>query len=387
MARHAFSMLLAACLLLVFGGSSSAGDRERTVRDAVEVARKLFQSDNYFDKISGAGTLVDVGDKESLQFLTDYMDHNDWSIQRSAIDMMLNVQHPAGLDILYRLTSLNNGKVFLKFLVESVASKPRDDMAEFLMSLLLDTDDGWVRKFALQALAVMPLDDKEARITAYAAEESTDPVSRAYAYYVLMDTPSREKSLAKLIEIAAGGDEQAQEAAAVGLGLVDNEETAAALDAMRKSSSATVHIAAMASAAGFGNEDAISQLIDTIVNGKGLDASVAAASVRRLRTDVAVQVSETLMSCCELSSDTGTRLIESWGWIDADPKKIYDWGLNHENSDIRMQAVWLVGHRDDREYLDRIIPMLKDDDGGIRGMAAWTIVHMLGEQYDAGVEI
>ncbi len=179
----------------------------------------------------------------------------------------------------------------------------------------------------------------------------------------------------------------AQEAAAVGLGLVDNDETKAALAYMRSLNSPTVQIAALASAAGFGVEDAISQLIETIVHGKGLDASVAAASIRRVPADIAVQISETLLSCCELNSDSGTRLIESWGWIEADPAKIYNWGLHHENPDIRMQAVWLVGHREDREYLDEIIPMLKDDDSGIRGMAAWSIVRLLGDKYDPGVEI
>ncbi|MCZ6773802.1 MAG: hypothetical protein O7G83_17740 [Proteobacteria bacterium] len=386
MAKNALSATLIV-ILVAFVGLSLATDEERVVRDAVEVARELLESDDFYDQIAGAGTLVDIGDMESLQFLTDYMDHDDWSLQRAAIDMMLSVQHPAGLDLIYRLASIRTTGVFMKFLTESIASKPREDMAEFLMGALVQSDDPWIQRYALQALAIMPVDDKEARITAFAEAESTYATARAYAYYVLMDTPSREKSLAKLIEISSSGDNQAQEAAAVGLGLVDNDETKAALAYMRSLDSPTVQIAALTSAAGFGVEDAISQLIDTIVNGKGLDSSVAAASIRRVPADVAVQISETLLSCCELSSDSGTRLIESWGWIDADPAKIYAWSLRHENSDIRMQGVWLVGQREDSEYLDEIIPMLKDDDSGIRGMAAWSIVRLLGDKYDPGVEI
>ena len=386
MAKNVFSATLIV-FLVAFGGPSLATDEERAVRDAVEVARELFESDDFYDQISGAGTLVDIGDKDSLQFLTDYMDHDDWSLQRAAIDMMLSVQHPAGLDLIYRLASIRTTGVFMKFLTESIASKPREDMAEFLMGALVQSDDPWIQRYTLQALALMPVDDKEARITAFAEAESTYATARAYAYYVLLDTPSREKSLAKLIEISSSGDNQAQEAAAVGLGLVDNDETKAALAYMRSLDSPTVQIAALASAAGFGVEDAISQLIDTIVNGKGLDSSVAAASIRRVPADVAVQISETLLSCCELDSDSGTRLIESWGWIDANPAKIYAWSLRHENPDIRMQAVWLVGQREDSEYLDDIIPMLKDDDSGIRGMAAWSIVRLLGDKYDPGVEI
>jgi hypothetical protein len=66
MSKLAISTFFIGTFLLTFSGSGIAADHERAVRDAVEVARKLFQSKNYFDKISGAGTLVDIGDKESF---------------------------------------------------------------------------------------------------------------------------------------------------------------------------------------------------------------------------------------------------------------------------------------------------------------------------------
>jgi HEAT repeat protein len=358
---------------------------ERAVRHAVEVARSLYQSGDMYDRISGAGTLVDIGDKESLQFLTDYMNHDDWSVQRSAIDTLLSVEHPAGRDIIFRLAEIRNTGVFVKFLTESIASKPRDDMGEFLMGVLT-FEDAWIRKFALQALAVMPIDDKETRITAFLADEAVGAVTRAYGYYALMHTPARATALAKLLEICTGDNDQAQEAAAVGLGLVDSDATKEALKLLRTTSTPNVRIAALASEAGLGVEEAIAELQDIIVNGVGLDSSVAAASLRRVRTDIAVQISETLMNS-KLSSDAGTRLVESWAWIDADPAHIYAWSLNNENADIRMQAVWLVGQRKDREYLEVIIPMLDDTDSGIRGMAAWSIVRIIGDEYDAGVEI
>ena len=382
--RISISLILIPLLSLITAPNTLAD--ERAVRDAVQVARTLFESDNMYDQIAGAGTLVDVGDKESLQFLADYINHDDWSIQRSAIDMLLSVQHPAGLDVIYRMAEIRNTGVFMKFLSESIASKPREDMGEFLMSAL-GFDDPWVRKFALQAMATMPIDDKESRISEFLSDMTVDPVSRAYAWYVLMHTPSREAALTKLLEISAGDNDQAQEAAAVGLGLVDSDATKEALKLLQTTATPTVKLAALASAAGLGVEDAIAELKEIITNGIGLDSSVAAASLRRMNTDIAVQISENLMSCCKLTSDSGARLIESWAWIDADPAKIYAWSLNNENADIRMQAVWLVGQREDREYLEKIIPMLKDEDSGIRGMAAWSIVRIIGDEYDPGVEI
>jgi HEAT repeat protein len=356
------------------------------VREAVAVAQQLRKSENIYDQIAAAGTLVDVGDKEALQFLSDTMQHPDWALMRSAIDTLLNVQHPSGIDLIYRHAASSPDSVFLKFLCESLASRPREDMAEFLLKTL-ELDDLWVRKHALQALATMEFDDKEARIGRYADDEKQDGTTRAYAYYALLNTPARERSLSKLLEISVDGNPDAQEAAAVGLGLVQNAETIAALEELQISGNMRAQLAAFASEAGFGVDAAISRLVDTIAYGKGMDPSVAAASLKRVPGPIATQISEVLITCCKLDSEVGARLLESWATIDADATKMFEWGLHNPNPDVRMQAVWLVGQREERAYLDEIAPLLKDTDTGIRGMAAWAIVRILGEEYDPGVEI
>ncbi|MGR8919584.1 MAG: HEAT repeat domain-containing protein [Gammaproteobacteria bacterium] len=380
------------CALVLTAGLATNGtaatpeeDEARLVRHAVEVARELRGSDNVYDQMSGAGTLVEIGDKESLQFLADNLGHSDWVLKRSAIDTLLNVEHPAGLDVLYRYSAVVDEGVYMKFLSESLASRPREDMAEFLMESVA-MDDVWVRKHALQALAVTPLDDKEIRMRAIAEDETQDAVTRAYAYYALLDTPARQHSAEKLIEISANWGPEAQEAAAVGLGRVDSDASRAALASLRDAGTYKVQIAALASQAGFGNEAATDTLVRVIATGKGLDPSVAAASLRRMPTPAVVRITNNLLECCQLNSDVGTRLLESWAGIDADPTAVLEWGLGHENPDIRMQAVWLVGARREHAYLGRIAPLLDATDTGIRAMAAWSIVRILGERYEPGRE-
>jgi len=365
---------------------SDADAEPRLVREAVSVARQLRTSDNIYDQVAAAGTLVDVGDKEALQFLADTLSHADWSLMRSAIDMLLNVQHPAGIDLIYRAAQHNPEGVFIKFLSESLATRPREDMAEFLMTAL-KADDSWVKKHALQALATLPFSDKEKRIRSIAEDDTQDSMTRAYAYYVLMDTAARQQSLDKLLDLAANGSPDAQEAAAVGLGLVKNARTQAALQSLESSGNARAQLAAYASEAGFGADDAISKIVDKIAHGDGMESSVAAASVRRMPGPIASQISELVTTCCKLDTEVAARLLESWATIDADPSKMLDWGLHNADSSVRMQAVWLVGERQDRNYLKVIGPMLKDSDSGIRAMASWAIVRILGDQYDAGVEI
>ncbi|MEQ8494070.1 MAG: hypothetical protein RLW42_07605, partial [Gammaproteobacteria bacterium] len=273
-------------LLSLMVSTAQATDERRLVRKAIEVARSLRQSDNLYDQFAGAGILVEIGDKKSLQFLVDNLAHPDWSLMRSAIDTLLNVQHPAGLDVIYRYAATTDDGMFMKFLAESCAIRPREDMGEFL-ARSLELDDLWVKKHALQALAMTPLDDKEARMRAIAEDEHEDSVSRAYAYYALVDTAARDESIAKLIDIAMHWGAEAQEAAAVALGRVDTTATREALENLREARTYKVQVAAMVSEAGFGVREAVEALADLIVNGKGLDPSVAAASVRRLPPDMA----------------------------------------------------------------------------------------------------
>ena len=221
---------------------------------------------------------------------------------------------------------------------------------------------------------------------AIAEDMSLDNTTRAYAYYALMDTPAREESIGRLVDIAKHWGDDAQEAAAVALGMVENEVTRETLKSLRSARTYKVQMAAMASEAGFGVEEAVDALARTIAQGKGLDPSVAAASLRRLPAPIVERITALLLECCKLNSDVGTRLIESWAEVKADPASLYRWGLAHDNADIRMQAIWLVGERADRAYLEQVGAMLKDADSGVRGMAAWTIVRILGEHYEPGTE-
>lgn len=367
--------------------TKTAGQTDsRMVRDAVLVARQLRKSENIYDQVAAAGTLVDIGDKDALQFLADTLAHPDWSLMRSAIDMLLNVQHPAGIDLIYRASQIDPEGVFVKFLSESLATRPREDMAEFLMTAL-KADDSWVKKHALQALARLPFNDKEKRIRSIAEDEQQDSMTRAYAYYVLMDTAARQQSLDKLLDLAANGSPDAQEAAAVGLGMVKNAKTQAALHALEGSDNARAQLAAYASDAGFGSAAAISKIVDKIAHGEGMESAVAAASIRRMPGPIASQISQLVTSCCKLDTEVAARLLESWATIDADPSKMLEWGLHNPDSSVRMQAVWLVGELHDRKYLPIIAPMLKDSDSGIQAMASWAIVRILGDEYDPGLEI
>ena len=150
--------LILICSLSTVTATAVTDDSLGMVNKAVRIAAELLQSDNYYDRILGAGTLSDLGDQTALEVLEEFATGGDIVYQRSAIDTLIGVQHPNGLDLIYRLASQNQS--FTQFLVQSLATNPRDDMSEFLLGVLQEGRPD-VQRYAMQALVHMK--DAESR--------------------------------------------------------------------------------------------------------------------------------------------------------------------------------------------------------------------------------
>jgi len=249
----------------------------------------------------------------------------------------------------------------------------------------LDGSTDFVKKHALQALGRTAGSAEDAAVRALVAADGTSPVIRAYGNYTLLS--GGDASVGKTLLDAAGESQNPdiREVAAVALALVDSKESRVALDKLAKETDKRVALAAVASKAALGDQDAVGQIIQIIGYGPVMEATVMAGALKRLPPAMAGQITETLLDCCPLKNDAATRLLESWGWIKGDASRVYDWGLKHKEADIRMQTVWLIGQRKDESAVARLVPFLTDQDAGIRGMAAWAIVHITGHRYVGGV--
>jgi HEAT repeat protein len=372
-----------ACSFL-WGPQTPAETQASYVNDAVAVARQLMGTQNVFTRLAAAGALVDIGDGPALAFLLEMATSADMIVQRSAIDTLLSVQHPDGLDTIYRFAA--GDPLFLGFLVESLAARPRDDMGEFLIGVL-DVDNPRTRRYALQAL--VDSDDVPGvfeRITTLANDTHIDLVTRAYAYYVLTRLGHGGDVLTQLLQIVDQGDGSEQEVAAVALGLIDTQQSKTALGVLLKSEDQRVTLAALASNAGLGSDEAVSRMVQLIAYGTAMESTVVAGSLKRLPPDLASQITEAVLTCCKLKSDVAARVLESWGWIDSDATKVYKWGLAHEHADVRLQTLWLIGQRQDRGMVEAAAGFLKDPDLAIRGMAAWAIIHVAADSYSGELQ-
>ena len=367
---------------LGFPAAHAEATHDRALHEAVRVAKDVMASQDIYSRILAAGALSDIGDRKALDILERCLTVDDTVILRSAIDTLITANHPNSVDLLFK-TASRNGEV-LGLMAESLASVPRDDMGELLAKALHEQSD-FVKKHALQALVRAPAAGETAEVQKVANAPETSPVIKAYASYALFAAGHKEMA-AELFKAARSSSVDIREVAAVGLGLVDSQESREALKALGKEADKRVAVAAVASSAGLGDQDAVGKIIQTIAYGQPMEATVMAGAMKRLPPQLALQITETLLTCCKLKGDAATRLLESWGFISANPAKIYAWGLGHSDPDVRMQTVWVIGQRRDAGAIPLLAPFLDDTDEGIRGMAAWSIIHIEGANYVEGVE-
>lgn len=354
------------------------------VNEAVAVARTLYQSDNLYDQILGAGTLSDVGDADALALLEEVARSSDIVYQRSAIDTLIGVQHPNGIDLIYRLAAEDPS--FTQFLTQSLATNPREDMSDFLLSLLRNSKPV-VQQYAIQALVHQKDNDAAIDIvTEVIAAPDVLLTTRAYGYYFLAQKGRGGEVEKQLLDVVATGDLNQREVAAVALRYLDTAASREALVRLQRSTDARVSLAAMSSHAALGNEQSIAELLNVIARGKSLNAEVGASALRRLPPELAHQLSIKLFAL-NLRPDPGSRLLESWRAIEWDASEIYAWGLANKNIDVRMQTIWLIGQRQERGRLEELATFLTDKNPRIRGMAAWAIVHIAPEQYTPGTKV
>ena len=342
-----------------------------------ETATEYYNAENIYDRFSGASTLIDLGEEEPLKFVVEQLFSGDFIIMRHAIDTILSVSHPSAPDIIYRAIERIDDDVFLKFVTESLSKRSRPDMYEILLDLV-ESEDPWVVKHSMQSIDMIEFSEKQELLSSFISSPDTDDIIKAYSYMGLAKlTPNKKEIETNLIAFAENGTKDTREAAAVGLGRIDSNNARKALRELRNSNQPNVQIAALGSEVGFGMAEPRQKLLELILNGKGLDPTVAAASIRRMPREVAASITTELIECCELNSEVGARLLESWSEIGNPPMKVVDWGFRHKNSDIKMQAIWLIGRLKIKEYTKLVTKELESEDSGIATMAAWSLLRIL----------
>ena len=381
-----FAVTSAVFALVIFnlGLIAKADTHMETANKAVKTAAELLESDNYYDRILGAGTLSDIGSLTALEVLEEFATGPDIVYQRSAIDTLIGVRHPNGIDLIYRLAA--DHQMFTQFLVQSLATNPRDDMSEFLLAVLQEgTSD--VQRYAMQALVHMQDTTNAIDVVKSVVESpTTEPTTKAYGYYFLARRGYASEIAEQMLILAARGDLYQREVVAVALKYLETDRAYEALTILQKSEDPRVSLAALASIAARGEKKYVNELINVISRGKELNAEVGASALRRLPPELAHQLSIELFAL-KIRPVPGARLLEAWRGIDWDPSEIYEWGLAHDDLDVKLQTLWLMGERKERSKIALLASYLDDENPRIRGMAAWAIIRISPESFNTGTKV
>jgi HEAT repeat protein len=213
--RNLMALNLLICGLLLSpmsGAQDSDAVTDRSLYQAVDVAREMMSSDDIYDRILAAGALSDIGDAQALVLLERCIAIDDIVIRRSAIDTLISGSHPNSVNLLFKAASKDDE--VLGLMAESLASVPRDDMGDLLLDALDDQSD-FVKKHALQALVRSTGSAENAAVRKLVAASSTSPVIRAYGNYALVSGGESSVGAAMLATAGASSNADELEVAAV----------------------------------------------------------------------------------------------------------------------------------------------------------------------------
>jgi len=244
----------------------------------VDVAREMMSSDDIYDRILAAGALSDIGDAQALVLLERCIGIDDIVIRRSAIDTLISGSHPNSVNLLFKAASEDDE--VLGLMAESLSSVPRDDMGTscWRRSTARVTSS---KKHALQALVRSTGSAESAAVRKLVAQARRR--GRPRVRQLCLAERRRQlgrRGNARHGRCSSNADEL--EVAAVALGLIDSKESRAALDKLTKANDQRVVLAAIASKAALGDQDAVAQIIKTIGYGRPMEATVMAGSLKRL---------------------------------------------------------------------------------------------------------
>lgn len=343
---------------------------------ALTIAKTMLTADLIFDRFLAAGTLLEAGDRSGYEILLEGLVSSDPTVARAAMDTLLSV--PDFCALTQAISDVAERPMLNAALLRGIAYFDRQDALPFVRNSL-DSSISTVRIAALRTVA--RLNDVQSLELVQTALKSRGMMDSELAnvYYALSVLGDGTALQDEIIALTRNNDSGVREIAAVALGNIHSDKSRDALALLVKDQSTRVSVAALGSHINVGGEQSIEALVTVITTGRRDDAVIAAAALKRVPVPIARDIINRVAECCELKVEVMLRLMETWGQIGGDDGSdfaIPAWGLRHDDPDVRLQAIWALGWRADREARDLVLPYLTDTDPAMRGMAAWAVARI-----------
>ncbi len=356
----------------------TADAAEEVVNKVRSIATALVDSPEPYDVLLGASIIAARGDDDAFRIIVSLARSGDSLVQLASIDTLVSIKHPKSLTYLRNL--IEEVPSTMAPIMASLAINPREDA----LGLLQDgfaSGEALTKSSAIRALAKIGDTASLERFRKLANDSGEKPIVRANAYYGLVMLEGGDSVEDSLLEFELSQDMpvKVQEIIAVSYGGLSSDRAKQRIQSLLNDSDGVIAMAALISGVSQGNSPYEAALVKVVSSGTPYQASLAAAGIRRIPTDIALRVTLKLIKCCDPHVEASLRLVESWAWIHSDVlDPIVQWGLAHPDTDVRLQTIWLTGARADQRYINSVIPYLDHGDFLFRGMSAWAIGQMLG---------
>jgi len=367
-----FSLAILPVCLVFADVRAIPGEESVYYEKARSVANELTQGAQPYDALLGASTLAELGDVNAYKVIVEYASSADLMVQRAAIDTLISINQPQSLALLMDITA--DDETLFGYMIGGLAANPREDATDLLYAALANENEA-IRIHALKALAEVGHASALHPFWTIARDKHEKLLVRAYAYYGIARLGQGDTTLDQLLEIASSGGTKEKEIVAVSLGAMNTIKSHAVLTELINNDDVRVSIAALVSDVALRNPQSRKQFVKLITQGDPYRASIAAAGLKRVPPDIAMQVTSQIIECCDISSEAALRLMEAWAWIDFDNiEPVLHWGLKHPEADVNLVTLWVIGSRGERKNRSKLTDYLDAENPAIRGMAAWAVV-------------
>ncbi len=360
--------LVLAATLACSGGP--AGYRDQ----AVDAAREILADDTIspYDRMVAAGVLYREGDEAGRKYLHGQLVEGSTFIQRAAVSAVFTGRDPEDLAWLERLAA--SDPELVRQTIEVLRMQPRPGSRRVIEEALLSDNPG-TRIAALDAAAATgdPSMQDAVRASLQMPGDSRMFAFGTYALAVLGDP--REAAIEKLLVSEFPSD---REIAAASLGRIDNEWSLLHLRTLVQDENARVRIAAAASLAELGDEEAVAVLLGFVKGDRDDAAQIGAGALRRIPPQQILAVANDVLRDRDIEAESAARVVEALGWAPGvEARALLEQAVSHSNETMQLQGLWAVGWRGVEREVPLAAAQLGSDNPAVRAMAAWAVVFAL----------
>ncbi len=374
------------CAVLLIGVVACSGSPSGQRAEAVEAAREILADDTIspYDRMVAAGVLYREGDEAGRKYLHGQLVEGSTFIQRAAVSAVFTGRDPEDLAWVERLAA--NDPELVRQTIEVLRMQPRPGSRRVIEAALLSDNPG-TRIAALDAAAAT---GDSTLLDAVRASLQRPGDSRMFAfgtYTLAVLGDPREQAVEKLVASEFPSD---REIAAASLGRIDNEWSLLQLRTLLADANARVRIAAAASLAQLGDEEAVAVLLGYVKGDRDDAAQIGAGALRRIPPGQILAVANDVLRDRDIEAESAARVVEALGWApEVDAAALLERAVADSDETMQLQGLWAIGWRGNEDEVALAASKLASDNPAVRAMAAWAVVFGLdgGFRVPPGVDV